>query len=143
MRKALLIFISLFLILLLWQQYRHFYDVNHTVFTVWKRESGKCLVMPYAYYGLSAPKEDYLITPNLSEITICLKGDSLIIFDEDFSECSANDTLICFFNNYKFKYIHSDDYLYLKRMRQHYLTHFTYITISCGNLNVDKVERTK
>jgi len=141
MRKIAWISFCLIIIALVWFQCRHFYELNNKTFTVWKRNSGKCYITPYRYWGIMPPKEDFIITPNLSSITICVKNDSLIIFDEDFTECSEGEVLECHFKNYHYKYVHSDDFLYVQNMRRIYLRNYPYLSISIGDLHIDKKDR--
>lgn len=102
MKKITIILSSIILLFFVWTEYRHFYEIDNVTFTVWKRLGGKCYITPYKYWGLTAPKKDYIIAPNLGSIAIFIDKDStLIIFDEDL----LKNTIECHFINYKYRYI--------------------------------------
>lgn len=144
MKKVIIMILSIIVISFIWTEYRHFYNIKNMTFTVWKKSNGKCYITPYRYWGLKLPSKNYIIVPNLGSITFCIKEDSLIIFNEGCSECSANENenFECHLTNYKYSYIESEDYEYIRKMRRKYLENFPYISIAIDELYVfDKKDR--
>jgi hypothetical protein len=68
------------------------YRIEHNKFiTVWKRFGGDCYIMPYRYYGLILPNDNYIKTDNASQ------------FQFYFLENSPNVIVIRTSNKYVFK----------------------------------------
>lgn len=90
--------------LLILGQIRSFYQVGDFTFTVWKNLGGTCYIMPYKYYGIFPPKKNFITTPNLGGITICIdKGThNFTIFGEGFEH--FGETTICL-PDYTYNYI--------------------------------------
>lgn len=128
MKKVLLLFFIVVCLVLAWLNYRSFYTIHNTTFTVWKRWGGYCYITPYPYFGIKPPKDDFVKIPNVSSITICIKEDSLIIFDEDFSQCAEGDSLYVSFTRYNYRYIQSDNFEYIIEMRKGYLRKYPFLT---------------
>jgi len=91
-----------FLIFLLFQN-RQFCKVDDVTFTIFKTRNG-AYVIPYRYYGFSAPKEDYIRTSNTGSLVIFVDDNSmLLIFNDKGYSKDGNWIEICF-RNYKYQY---------------------------------------
>ena len=100
--KIIIIIISLFLLLWIWGQSRNFYTVNNITFTVWKRFGGYCYITPYKYYGVTKPKNDYIIASNSGGIYVYIAKDStLIIYDNAY----AIRGIECNFSSFKWHHL--------------------------------------
>ncbi len=74
MRRLILIVLIIAASLLTWVgEERSFYSLkNGTCITVWKTYGGVCYILPYKYFGVSAPQNDYILTANSQYITLYL-----------------------------------------------------------------------
>jgi len=82
-------------------QYRHFYKVNDIFFTFWKTRNG-CYIMPYKYYGVKKPKDNYIKASNLGGVVIFIGEETkLYIFPTYIYELGANKLTV---NLSSFKY---------------------------------------
>ena len=86
------------LLIFIWTQYRHFYQVDNITFTIWKQFGGDCYITPYRYWWFSTPKKDYIKTSNVGGVLIHINEDSTLII---FNNCYINDDVKCHFTNYK------------------------------------------
>lgn len=90
------------MLVLVWNQFRYFYIVNNTPFTVWKKVGGDCYIIPGRYYSFKSPKKDYIRISNTGGLLISLKNDStLLIFNNRYID---NDSVYINLQNYKFEY---------------------------------------
>ena len=65
------------LIVIIWiDQKRTFYRFLDNDITVWKCLGDKCYILPYKYYGLTAPDEDYISTSNGNTLNLIFEGDT-------------------------------------------------------------------
>lgn len=105
MKKFLIIISIIFLLIFGVIQYRHFYRVDGLTFTVWKQWNGFCYITPYRYWGLSAPKNDYIKASNVSDILIYVGADTTLSV---FTHYIYADSIICNFRNYKHHFFSPD-----------------------------------
>lgn len=101
-KKFFITITTLTMLIFVWSQFRYFYIVNNTSFTVWKKNGGDCYIIPGRYYSLKNPKKDYIRVSNTGGLLIGLKNDStLVIFNNRYID---NDSVYINLKNYKFEY---------------------------------------
>ena len=101
-KKFFITITILAMLVFVWSQFRHFYIVNNTPFTVWKKVGGYCYIIPGRYYSFKNPKKDYIRVSNTGCLFICLKKDStLIVFNNRYID---SDSVYINLKNYKFEY---------------------------------------
>ncbi|WP_111629493.1 hypothetical protein [Larkinella arboricola] len=63
------------------EQSRSFYCLSEDIcITVWKRSSG-CYIIPYKYYGVFKPTNNYIKTSNTGYVDIILSGNNSLLVD--------------------------------------------------------------
>lgn len=78
MKKILYLAICLLFILIYLDMRRKVVNIdNKTQLTVWKRLGGSCYIMPYSYYGILSPKDNFIKYSNVGSMDFYWK-DSLI-----------------------------------------------------------------
>lgn len=89
LKSFLLVFCIFLFILFGAAWYRSFYIINEVEFTVWKTHRG-CYIIPYKYWGVLPPKDNYLRISNIgyADIFIC-KDKTLCVFIDPHSDGSA------------------------------------------------------
>lgn len=100
---CLSILIILILLLVVEFQYRHFYKVGNMDFTFWKTGKG-CYIMPYKYWGVTIPKDNYMKAPNKGGVIIFIGEDTTLYIFPDFVSYSGVDTIECNLSLYKYKH---------------------------------------
>lgn len=109
MIKKFLIFImsvvfSVVLLVFVWNQYRHFYQVGNMTFTVWKKWGGYCYVTPYQYWGITTPKDNYIRMSNVGNAVIYLQKDTLLIFHHPTDVGVRNNDISCHLSDYYYRH---------------------------------------
>lgn len=85
-----------------WSQYRHFYKVNDQEFTVWKTKNG-CYIMPYKYWGITLPKENYISISNLGSLTIFVNDSSTLLIFKDRNYSDQERYIKCNLHEYNYQ----------------------------------------
>lgn len=99
---TIFIFISLsFYVFII--QYRHFIQIENNIFTFWKTKNG-CYIMPYKYYGLTIPKNNYIKAVNRGGIIIFLGNDSRLYIFPEFTYIRGAETLEINLKTYDYFY---------------------------------------
>ena len=121
--------------------YRTFYIINEVEFTVWKTYKG-CYIIPYKYWGVLPPKDNYLRISNIgtADIFIC-KGKTLCVFVDPHSD-GATKTIcklkLCQYYSYS-----TDDKEELKKSKdwvekwKKYQSIYPYITIDARVMKIE------
>jgi len=91
------------LLCVLFSQYRHFYRVGNMDFTFWKTSNG-CYIMPYKFFGISIPKNNYMKASNRGGAIIFIGEDSTLYIFPEFTYELGADTIECNLSSYKHKY---------------------------------------
>ena len=99
---VLFIIIILFLIIFIFQ-YRHYYKVDNIIFTFWKTKNG-CYIMPYKYFGMTIPKNNYMIASNIGGIIIYIGKDSTLHIFPTYTYERGASTIEINLTSYKFEY---------------------------------------
>ena len=75
-KKRWIITFSILLLVIFFVEKRSFYCLeNGKCITVWKTLNNVCYVIPYEYYGILKPSDNYIQTTNLSYISIYWSND--------------------------------------------------------------------
>jgi len=139
MRKILIIILFIILSIFIWTQYRHFYRVADLTFTVWKRTDGYCYITPYAYWGFSSPKDDYIRASNIGQIDIYIDNDSTLLVFNSYHHLEYKNEIECYLRKYKYRHFeaspsYNDKSWELKRIK--YRNNLPFIEINIREMNV-------
>jgi len=83
---------------LIFDQYRRVWCLSSgKCITVWKRIGGDCYIMPYKYYLLSKPFDNYIRTSNTGLISVVWEDDRIVYVDgsDEFEIINQNSRAIC------------------------------------------------
>ena len=127
MKKLLIILGCIVLSIFIWNQYRHFYHVGNMTFTVWKKYGGYCYITPYKYWGISAPKKDYIKLSNIADIDIYIDKDSTLLIFNDYLYLKYPDNKVeCNFSTFKYKHFMLDSLSSIENTKLHELERIIY-----------------
>ena len=92
--KLFLFFLVVLLfVFLIIDQHREVYCISEDkCVTVWKRIGGTCYIVPYKYYGIFKPINNYIVTTNSSNIGIIWKNSKEVIAQIDEESTIINDS---------------------------------------------------
>lgn len=104
----LLLFIGCTSVYLIKNQYRNFYKINNSTFTIWHTPNGY-YVLPYKYFGITYPKRNYLLSSNACSTDIFIgKDSSLFVFSNSYI-LDKSTSFVCFNSlSWKYKYLQND-----------------------------------
>ena len=84
-------------------QRRDFHTVGDMTFTFWKTPRG-CYITPYKYWGLTVPRNNYMIAENLGGAIILIAEDSMLYIFPIQTHIRGTDTITVNLSSYKYKY---------------------------------------
>ena len=109
MKRKGCLFIVLFtiaapvLLIFIFFQYRHFYKVGDMDFTFWKTGNG-CYIMPYKYFGLTIPQDNFMKAANMGGAVIFIGEESTLHIFPEFCYTSGADKIEINLSSYKYEY---------------------------------------
>jgi hypothetical protein len=138
-------FIFISAIILIFYLHRSFYSVGGINFTVWKTYAG-CYVMPYRYWGICKPNNNYLRLSNIGAIDIYIRKDStLMLFADPHRDGYAE--LDCHLKKYRYyTYITGDNKeVEISRrwtkLWEEYASKYSYLYIDARKIDVEIGEK--
>jgi len=120
-RLLLTVGIAVILLILIFGEKRSFYCLgDNKCITVWKTYGNTCYIMPYKYYGIIRPSDNYLVTSNVNDITVFWSTELpkciAIIGDKEY-QISNEDTSEISIYNYQNNIERFDSILYEKHSK--------------------------
>lgn len=106
--KAIVLIVIILILYFFLLQKRNIYRIGKDIYvTTWKHWNGNTYVMPYKYYGLILPKNNYFSVSTNSGLDMIFIDDSTIVIQ---SNSKSDSTDIVNFDNYRYVYFIEYDY---------------------------------
>ena len=104
LRYIAIVIVSILVLFVAFVQYRKFFTIGDITFTFWKTLGGYCYIMPYKYWGITIPKNNYMRASNLGGIIIFIGEDTTLYIFPHHTYYLGAKTIECNLPSYKHVY---------------------------------------